>query len=86
MTRSARWILPLLVAALTACGGGEREERKEREVMKPEETVFRDLVTAPGKVQDRTNAAMDAHRDAVERRLAEDEGSLREGDSGGEGR
>lgn len=75
MTRPARWILPLLFAALTACGGGEREER---EVMKPEETVFRDLVTAPGKVQDRTDAAMDTHRDALERRLAEDEGGSAE--------
>lgn len=78
MTRPARWILPLLVAALAACGGGEREEREEREVMKPEETVFRDLVTAPGKVQDRTDAAMDARRDALERRLAEDEGGTGE--------
>ena len=75
MTRPARWILPLLFAALTACGGGEREER---EVMKPEETVFRDMVTAPGKAQDRTDAAMEAHRDALESRLAEDEGAAGE--------
>jgi len=79
MTRPATWILPLLFAALTACGGGEHEEqRKEREVMKPEETVFRDMVTAPGKVQERTDAAMDAHREALESRLAEDEGTRQE--------
>jgi len=72
MTRSATWIVAPLLAALSACGGGEREER---EVMKPEETVFRDLVTAPDKVQDRTDAAMDAHREALERRLSEDEGA-----------
>lgn len=75
MTRPATWMVALLLAALSACGGGEPEER---EVMKPEETVFRDLVTAPDKVQDRTDAAMDAHREALERRLAEDEGSARD--------
>jgi hypothetical protein len=75
MSRSVTWIVPLLCAALTACGGGEREER---EVMKPEETVFRDLVTAPDKAQDRTNAAMEAHRDELERRLREDEGAAPE--------
>jgi len=64
-------IVALLLTATSACGGGEREER---EVMKPEETVFRDLVTAPGKVQDRTDAALELHRDALEQRLREDEG------------
>lgn len=78
MTRPARWILPLLFVALTACGDGERDERQEREVMKPEETVFRDLVTAPGKVQERTDAAMESHREALEGRLAEDEGGTGE--------
>jgi len=78
MTRPARWILPLLFATLAACGGGEREER---EVMKPEETVFRDAVTAPEKARDRTDAAMESHRDALERRLAEDEsGGAEQGD------
>jgi hypothetical protein len=61
----------LLIALLAACGGGEK---KEREVMKPEETVFRDLVTAPKKAEDRTNAAMDAHREALEKQLRESEG------------
>ncbi len=72
MTRPATWIMLLLCAALPACGGGER---REREVMKPEETVFRDLVTAPDKVQDRTDAATEAHREALEQRLREDEGA-----------
>ena len=69
---------PLLVAlvALVACGG---EKAEEREVMKPEETVFRDLVTAPGKAEDSVNASMDAHREALERQLRESEG-----DSSGE--
>lgn len=65
-------IAPLLLAALAGCGGGG--DREEREVMKPEETVFGDLVTAPGKVEDRANAAVDLHRDALEERLRQDEG------------
>lgn len=60
----------VLLAALTACGADE-----DREVMKPEETVFRDLVTAPAKAEDRTNAAMDAHREALQRQVAEGEGA-----------
>jgi hypothetical protein len=62
----------LLLALVAACGGSDK---KEREVMKPEETVFRDLVTAPQKAEDRTNAAMDAHREALEKQLRESEGA-----------
>jgi len=43
-----------------------------------EETVFGDLVTAPGKVEDRTNAAMDMHREALQEQLRESEGAPRE--------
>lgn len=75
MPQPARWIVPMLLAVLAACGGGEK---KEREVMKPEETVFRDLVTAPRKAEDRTNAALDAHREALERSLRESEGDAPE--------
>jgi len=64
-------VVTTLLALLAACGG---EEAEEREVMKPEETVFRDLVTAPDKVEDRTNAAMDAHREALDRAIRESEG------------
>jgi hypothetical protein len=71
MPQRARLTAVLLIALLAACGGGEK---KEREVMKPEETVFRDLVTAPKKAEDRTNAAMDAHREALEQQLRESEG------------
>jgi hypothetical protein len=76
MPEPAKLIAALLMILVAGCGGGEREER---EVMKPEETVFRDLVTAPGKVEDRTNAAMDAHREALQKQLRESEG----GESGG---
>ncbi len=76
MRMSAPLLVTPLLALLAACGG---EDAKEREVMKPEETVFRDLVTAPGKVEDSINASMDAHRDALEEQIRESEG-----DSSGE--
>jgi len=72
MPQRARLGAVLLLALVAACGGSDK---KEREVMKPEETVFRDLVTAPQKAEDRTNAAMDAHREALEKQLRESEGA-----------
>jgi len=74
MSSAPRMIVPVLLAACAACGGGEQE----REVMKPEETVVGELVTAPGRVEDRTNAAMDAHREQLQQRLREDEGDVEE--------
>ena len=71
MPRHAMLLAIPLLLALGACGS-DRDE--EREVMKPEETVFRDLVAAPGKAEDRANAARDGHRDALERQLRESEG------------
>jgi hypothetical protein len=71
MPQGARLAVALLFLLAAACGGGEK---KEREVMKPEETVFRDLVTAPQKAEDRTNAAMEAHREELEKSLRESEG------------
>lgn len=72
MPRNSRLAASLFVLALAACGG-ERDE--EREALKPEETVFGDLIAAPGKVEDRTNAAMDAHREALQKQLRESEGA-----------
>ena len=72
MPTNARFAALTVLLVLAACGG---ERREEHEGMKPEETVFRDLVTAPGKAEDRTNAAMDAHREALQRQLRESEGA-----------
>lgn len=60
------------VLALAACGGEAREERTPLPV---EETVFRDYVAAPGKAEDRVNAAADAHREALQQQLRESEGA-----------
>jgi hypothetical protein len=63
----------ILLAALQACGGGDKP--REREVMKPEETVVGDLVTAPGRAEERTEAAMEAHRQALQQQISESEGA-----------
>ena len=64
----------LLAVVLGGCGGSdERDERDEP--MKVEDTVFAPLVTAPAKVQDRTDAAADLHRKNMNERLDEDEGA-----------
>ena len=64
--------LPTLVAVIL-CAGAAGCGTSEPETMKPEDTVVGDLVTAPERVQEQTNAAMDAHRQALERQLAEGE-------------
>jgi hypothetical protein len=66
-------------AALTAmlvagCGGSDEPQEKQDETMKVEDTAFGPLVTAPKKVQDRTNAAVELNRESMNRRLEEDEG------------
>jgi hypothetical protein len=64
----------LLLAA--GCGGrDDRDEEAEEPPMRVEDTAVGDLVTAPGRVEDRTNAAMDRHREALESRVEADEGA-----------
>jgi len=73
MSKPAHWAYAvILLATLPACGGGD--ESREREVMKPEETVVGDLVTAPERVEERTEAAMEAHRQALQQQISESEG------------
>lgn len=62
----------LLLAA--GCGGGDdRDEEPEEPPMRVEDTVVGDLVTSPGRVEDRTNAALDQHREALKSRIEADE-------------
>lgn len=70
--RAGRVSAAFLLATLAACGSDGKPA--EREVMKPEETVVGDLVAAPGRVEDRTNAAMESHRGALEQQINASEG------------
>lgn len=73
MSKPSRGVFAIiLLAALSACGGGDKS--REREVMKPEETVVGDLVTAPARVEERTEAALEAHRQALQQQISESEG------------
>ena len=63
----------LLAMALAAGCGGNDEPKPEEEPMKVEDTVFGDLVGTQDKARDRANAAVDLHRDALEKRLDADE-------------
>jgi hypothetical protein len=72
--RATNTIRILAIAiAIAGCGGGEPEQ--EKEAMKVEDTVFGDLIGTQDKARDRTNAAMEAHREALESQLEADEGA-----------
>ena len=67
------WLTAVL--ALAGCGAREKEPEPEEETMKVEDTVFGDLVGTQDKARDRTNAAMETHREALESQLEADEGA-----------
>lgn len=67
--------------ALAGCGGAE-EPAKDEEPMKVEDTAFGTLVGAPKKVQERTDAAAEQHRESMNERLEEDEGGTPKEPSG----
>ena len=60
-------------AALAMAGCGKSEPEPEEPPMKVEDTVFGDLVGTQDKARDRTNAAVDAHRAALEAQISESE-------------
>ena len=73
----AKTTVGLLAFALSiaVCGGGQPEPEPPTEPMKVEDTVFGDLIETQDKARDRTNAAMETHREALESQLEADEGA-----------
>lgn len=70
----AAWRAGLLsLLATSGCGSSEPEPKPEEPPMKVEDTVFGDLVGTQDKARDRTNEAMDAHRQALETQVNESE-------------
>ncbi len=59
------------------CGGSDEPEKKE-EVMKVEDTAFGPLIGTQDKARDRSNAAVELHRESLDKRLDEDEGAPRD--------
>lgn len=72
-TKPVTALAVLLLAAGCGGGGDDRDEEPEQAPMKVEETVFGDLVGTQDKARDRTNAAMEQHREALESRIEADE-------------
>lgn len=74
---TTKLVAALAVLLLTAgCGGGDdRDQEPEEAPMKVEETVFGDLVSTQDKARDRSNAAVQQHREALESRVEADEGA-----------
>jgi len=68
----------MVVAALAAGCGGNEEPEEEEPPMKVEDTVFGDLVGTQDKARDRSNAAVELHRESLNKRLDEDEGAPKE--------
>ena len=62
-----------MFAALAMAGCGSSEPEPEEKPMKVEDTVFGTLVGTPDKVRDRTNAAMEEHKAALEAQISESE-------------
>jgi hypothetical protein len=61
--------------ALGGCGGTDEAEPEKEEAMRVEDTVFRDVVGAQDRARDGANAAVELHRETLERRVEEDEGA-----------
>ena len=67
----------MMTAALlvAGCGGSDEPEKKKEPPMKVEDTAFGPLIGTQDKARDRTNAAVEEHRENLEKRLEEDEGT-----------
>ena len=58
-----------MIATLAIAGCGSSEPEEEQRPMKVEDTVVGDLVTLPEEVQDRTDAAVQTHKAALDAQI-----------------
>jgi hypothetical protein len=71
--------LGVLTVALTTAGCGSSDEPKEEEPpMRVEDTAFGPLIGTQDKARDDANAAVELHRESLNKRLEEDEGAPKE--------
>ena len=71
------------VVTLAGCGGSDESAEKE-EPMKVEDSAFGPLVGTQDKARDRANAAVEVHRESMNKRLDEDEGANRDDEPAGD--
>lgn len=70
----AIWLAGAL-AMLATAGCGSSDPETEQPPVKVEDTVFGDLVGTQDTARDRTNAAVDTHKAALEAQIRESEGT-----------
>jgi len=63
------------VLLVAGCGGSDEPEKKKEAPMKVEDTAFGPLIGTQDKARDRANAAVEEHREKLNERLEEDEGT-----------
>jgi nitrous oxide reductase accessory protein NosL len=74
----AIWAFGVLAGALVAGCSSNEEPKEEEPPMKVEDTVFGDLIGTQDKARDGANAAVELHRESLNKRLEEDEGASKE--------
>jgi len=75
--------LGMLTVALTTAGCSSSDEPEEEEPpMKVEDTAFGPLIGTQDKARDDANAAVELHRESLNKRLEEDEGAPKEEPAG----
>ncbi|TAK51229.1 MAG: hypothetical protein EPO25_17235 [Gammaproteobacteria bacterium] len=72
------WTSGVTVLALALAGCGQDEAEPQEPPMAVEDTVFGDLVATQDQARDRTNAALEQHREALKSQLDVAEGSAPE--------
>ncbi len=72
------WTSGVTILALALAGCGQDEAEPPEPTMAVEDTVFGDLIATQDQARDRTNAALEQHRQALKSQLDAAEGSAPE--------